>query len=405
MYSSMGGKSLNIEATKTLDYLQYFLSKVIDELVLCCMTELGSNIKDCCVNIRLSLLEINSFTDNRLSIDKLNAPLIEILHNKLSHCSKLCEKTVLKRVLKQLWKLVMKNLENIVILPPMPQGNILNSILNSKIEEAYRFLMGSITLKSASERCLTDIQCHIMEYCLEQIKTFFHSNGDGLKKHFFEKSAELYSLCNTLSLYTQTTDSLIKTFVQTQNDQNTLMNHSRKFGEISVYFDFFTHPKTGKIEVKVQIKGAELNWRTKKFFHPYVECTLIGPNLNRMNFQFKTKIKGNTFSPIFNETFQFIIDQEESIMMYELHLNVKDYCFAREDHVIGVHVLKLADLYEFDSCARVIPLGAAVNVDSIGLKIINILLQKNNDVIASEFVKTKLAKRYILKNCERKSSE
>jgi protein unc-13 len=59
----------------------------------------------------------------------------------------------------------------------------------------------------------------VVDTALDIIKQYFHGNGVGLKRSFLDKCPELLSLHFALSLYTQTTDSLIKTFVQTQISQ------------------------------------------------------------------------------------------------------------------------------------------------------------------------------------------
>lgn len=49
-----------------------------------------------------------------------------------------------------------------------------------------------------------------------------------------------------------------------------------------------------------------------------------------------------------------MIGNEEQLDFYELHTCVKDYCFAREDRLVGVAVLPLKEIVEQVVIIRII---------------------------------------------------
>ena len=45
-------------------------------------------------------------------------------------------------------------------------------------------------------------------------------------------------------------------------------------------------------------------------------------------------------------SFYSVIGNEETLESFELHICVKDYCFARDDRLVGVAVMQLKDIVE-----------------------------------------------------------
>ncbi|XP_041674453.1 uncharacterized protein LOC108102315 isoform X3 [Drosophila eugracilis] len=427
MFESMGGDKLEEDAANILKELQQNLNSALDDLASQFAISLEPRITQSVRELGDMLLSIKGGSGtlaagnlaaqrNAVAVeaDEVLRPLMDLLDGSLTLYAQSCEKTVLKRLLKELWKIVMRILEKTIVLPPMTDktmmfkhltDNAKNLASNAKIEDMGRLfkshmagkqdvksaLSGVMDISKEVEKNLSPKQCAVLDVALDTIKQYFHAGGNGLKKTFLEKSSELQSLRYALSLYTQMTDTLIKTFISSQIHEVDAENSEESVGEISVQIDLFSHPGTGEHKVNVKVVAAnDLKWQIPSgMFRPFVDINLIGPHLQEKKRKFATKSKSNNWSPKYNESFSFTIGNEEQLDFFELHICVKDYCFARDDRLVGVAVIPLKDISEKGSVACWLPLMRRIEMDETGWTILRILSQRNNDDVAKEFVKLK----------------
>ncbi|CAH8641317.1 unnamed protein product [Schistosoma haematobium] len=418
VYENMARESLESNTRDRLSALQGRLNEVVDKLAIQLTDQfepgVRSHAREC--GKLLQKCRPSNGSDNTTGRgvskeDEANEclqPLMDHFESILSILANVCDKTVLKRILKQLWRITMCNLEKLVVLPAVTDqkqlatGLLLSSNASAKLIGGAQSLLshvgsqvvqGKILSETTREpeKGLTPYQCELLGICLNTIRVYFHAGGRGVKRSFLDRSPELHSLRQVLALYSQATDELLRDFIATQTSQDYLAN-DEPVGYLTLQVEIFKHPGTGEYKVNVKIHTAsDLNWSLATgMFRPFVEVYIFGPLLSDRKRKAATKSKSVTTMPIYHETFVFFLSNQSDPEWYELHLSVKDYCFGRTDRLVGVTVLSLSRALNLGATPIRLPLGRRLHFTETGWTVLRVLSQRvNTDDVAREFVRAK----------------
>uniref|UniRef100_A0A8C5B2E4 Unc-13 homolog Ba (C. elegans) n=1 Tax=Gadus morhua TaxID=8049 RepID=A0A8C5B2E4_GADMO len=396
MFESMGAKQLDTEEATILYELQLNLSSVLDNLSVMFGTSFLARLNGCMRQMAEILSQMKGQPNPNTAeadADTMLRPLMEFLDATLSIFADVCEKAVLRRILKDLWKMVLSSLEKTIVLPQSDGTQLLTAA------------KGLSNMKGGSDpKTLSAKQCMILDTGLEAIKQYFHAGGSGLKRSVVETSPEVASLRYALSLYSQSTDALIKTFITTQHAQvhdgmgiriTATLNYVLFTCSSPICCSPAPHPFAVHVLLlhvlfpcsQPVIAVNDMKWKTSGMFRPFVELNMAGPFIADKKRKFATKSKNNSFTANFNEAFHLL--GKESPDCYELQLAVRDYCFGRADRLVGTAVVQLRDLAGRKTAVFWCPLGPRIHMDETGLTVVRILSQRPADDVAKEFVKLK----------------
>lgn len=143
------------------------------------------------------------------------------------------------------------------------------------------------------------------------------------------------------------------------------------------------------------VVANNIRWQSAGAFKPYVEIHIVGPYLADKKRKFATASKTNSWKPKFNESFCLDLGNEDEPQNYEIMFQLRDYSLLKENRLVGVGLLQLREIFQFTDASHSgwVQLGKQLQIDEAGMILLRILAQRQNDEIAKEFVKLKLAQR------------
>merc|ERR1719150_1265852 len=135
-YQAMGGSNLLEDAASILNQLQSTLNKVLDQLARQFADSISPKVDKSVQHMGKLLQDVKgggqgeaiSKSEVAAAADGILGPLMDLLDGSLSMYAENCDKSVLRRLLKQLWRIVMNCLEKSIVLPPLNEKKGLKNL-------------------------------------------------------------------------------------------------------------------------------------------------------------------------------------------------------------------------------------------------------------------------------------
>ena len=229
LYQAMGGEGLDIACRKILERTQRRLKDARNNVIIDIVENMKPEIENCIKEIKTDLRNVKNKKEEDYT--EIVAPLIIYFDVAFSTFVKNCYDPVRKPLLQHTWKKTLKLFEEIIILPDI------DHLAQEDVQE------------------LNSKQSQVVENMLDGLKAYFTGNsGKCLKARNLEKMPEMKDLRKVLSQYRLTTDTLIKNFVNTADNQNRFAEEDSQ-GEIQLQVDLFTPP--GQEHHDCTVKGMK----------------------------------------------------------------------------------------------------------------------------------------------------